>query len=300
MNKFHTPILLSQVVAGLNIKQNGIYVDMTFGSGGYTRAILDSKKNITVIAFDFDKDALQNKIIDDRLYLFHSNYRFFNHFLEYLNISAVDGIVADLGISSYQIDTPSRGFSFRYESKLDLRMNQESKTTASDIINKYSEEELTKIFREYGEIPFAAKISKAIVAQRNLQAINTTTQLIETLKPFVQQGKEHKMFAKIFQALRIEVNDELNSLKEMFIKSLEFLKPVARMCVVTYHSLEDSIVKNFYRSGNIYGEIKKDIKGNPINTPFKLINKKPIVPDENEKKENNRARSAKLRIAEKL
>jgi 16S rRNA (cytosine1402-N4)-methyltransferase len=300
MNNYHVPILLKQVINGLNIISKGVYVDMTYGSGGYSRAILNSCKDITVIAFDCDKDAMQNKINDERLYLFHSNYRFFNNFLEYLNISQVDGIVVDLGVSSHQFDTASRGFSFRFDSKLDLRMNAESKITAEDVINKYQEEKLTQIFYNYGEIPFAEKISRAIVNQRNLKKISTTYQLVEILNPFAQKGKEHKFFAKVFQALRIEVNDEINALKEMLIKSLNFLKPKSRMCIVTYHSLEDSIVKNFFRSGNFNGKIEKDIKGNPVQTPFIPVNKKPIIPDENEIKENNRARSAKLRIAEKL
>lgn len=300
MGAYHTPILLPQVLNGLNITEGGVYVDMTFGSGGYSMSILNSKKNIKVIAFDCDKDALQNKIDDLRLHLFHSNYRFFDNFLDYLNISKVDGIVADLGVSSHQFDTATRGFSFRFDSKLDLRMNPDSRISAADIINKYSQEELTRIFREYGEIPFASKISNVIVKRRIENAILTTGQLVEILKPFSQKGKEHKFFAKVFQALRIEVNDELNSLKEMLTKSLNTLKPKGRICIVTYHSLEDSIVKNFFRSGNFDGKIEKDIKGIPIQTPFVAISKKPIVPDENEVVENNRARSAKLRIVEKV
>ncbi len=300
MGVYHVPILLTQAIEGLAIKEGGVYVDMTFGSGGYTKAILQAASNVTVVAFDCDKDALQNAIQDKRLHLFHSNYRFFNHFLDFLNISGIDGLVADLGVSSHQFDTAERGFSFRFDTELDLRMNVEAKLTAKQVVKEYSKEQLTEIFRNYGELYEASRIAQAIISNREAHAIETTQQLADALKPLIPRGKEHKFLAKVFQALRIEVNDELNALREMLEKSLMYLKPCARVSIVTYHSLEDSMVKNFFKSGNVEGKISYDVKGNPINIPFKMINKKPIVPSDEEIEANNRARSAKLRIAERL
>ncbi len=300
MNFYHVPILLNEVKEGLRVKKNGVYIDMTYGSGGYTKAILDAEKKLTVVAFDCDADAIKNAIDDSRLKLFHANYRYFNNFLEYLGIKEVDGIVADLGVSSYQFDTAERGFSFRFDATLDLRMNKDAKLNAASVLNSYSSEQLAKIFFYYGQLKESRPIAQTIVNARELKPIRTTQELVGLLKPFAPKGKEHKFFAKVFQALRIEVNDELNALKEMLIKSLHFLKRGGRMCIVTYHSLEDTLVKNFFRSGNTEGIIEKDVKGNVINEVFLVITKKPVVPALDEINENHRARSAKLRIAERL
>lgn len=300
MSAYHVPILLNEVMQGLRVKKNGVYVDMTYGSGGYSKAILEAEKKVTVVAFDCDADAIQNAIDDSRLKLFHANYRYFNNFLEYLEIDEVDGIVADLGVSSYQFDTAERGFSFRFDAKLDLRMNKEAKLDAATVLNTYSAEQLSHIFFQYGELKEARRVAQSIVEARELKPIRTTQELVDLLKPFAPKGKEHKFYAKVFQALRIEVNDELNALKEMLVKSLRFLKSGGRMCVVTYHSLEDGLVKNFFRSGNTEGIIEKDVKGNVVNEVFRVITKKPVVPAIDEINENNRARSAKLRIAERV
>ncbi|MCX7862302.1 MAG: 16S rRNA (cytosine(1402)-N(4))-methyltransferase RsmH [Bacteroidales bacterium] len=300
MSMYHVPILLNEVIHGLQIKKGGVYVDMTFGSGKYSKAILDAERKVNVIAFDCDSDALANKWQDKRLKLFHANFRFFNHFLDYLNIEKIDGIVADLGVSSHQFDTAERGFSFRFNTKLDLRMNSHAKFDATTIINTYSFDELNKILFEYGEIKESKLIAKEIIAIREQKPITTTQQLVELLKPYVKNGKEHKFYAKVFQALRIEVNDELNALKEMLNKSIDYLNTGARFCIVTYHSLEDGIVKNFFRTGNTDGLITKDVKGNVVGEVFRNITKKPITPNEQELHENQRARSAKLRIAERL
>ncbi|MGQ9846865.1 MAG: 16S rRNA (cytosine(1402)-N(4))-methyltransferase RsmH [Bacteroidales bacterium] len=301
MGVYHKPILLHQAIDGLDIHEGGVYVDMTFGGGSYSREILSRAKDIKVIAFDIDTDAFVNELDDERLILVHSNFRFFDHFLKYLNILKVDGIVADLGVSSHQFDTAERGFSFRFDdSMLDLRMNQESHKTAAQILQTYSEEELKYIFYHYGEVENASKLSKEIVNKRNEKKIERVRDFLFIIKPLIPKGKEHKYLAKVFQALRIEVNDELEALKEMLMKSVNILKPKGRICIVSYHSLEDGLVKNFFRSGNFQGIIEKDFKGNPINVPFLQIHKKAIRPDIHEIENNNRARSAKLRIAERV
>lgn len=301
MGIYHNPILLHQAIDGLNIHERGVYIDMTFGGGGYSMEMLRRAKDIKVVAFDIDTDALTNQPNDERLTLIHSNFRFFDHFLKYLNLFNVDGIVADLGVSSHQFDTAERGFSFRfYDSLLDLRMNKESHKTAAQILQTYNEEKLKYIFYHYGEVENASKLSKEIVNQRNEKKIERISDFLSIIKPFIPKGKEHKYLAKVFQALRIEVNEELEALKEMLIKSVKFLKPQGRISIVSYHSLEDGLVKNFFKSGNFEGNIEKDFKGNPINVPLVQIHKKAIRPDIHEIKNNNRARSAKLRIAERV
>lgn len=301
MGFYHNPILLHQAIDGLNIHEQGVYVDMTFGGGGYSHEILRRAKDIKVVAFDIDTDALVNKPNDERLTLIHSNFRFFDHFLKYLNLFNVDGIVADLGVSSHQFDTAERGFSFRFDDNLlDLRMNQESHKTAAQILQTYSEEELKYIFYHYGEVENASKLSKEIVNQRNEKKIERISDFLSIIKPLIPKGKEYKYLAKVFQALRIEVNEELESLKEMLLKSVKFLKPQGRISIVSYHSLEDGLVKNFFKSGNFEGIVEKDFKGNPINVPLVQTHKKAIQPNIHEIKKNNRARSAKLRIAERV
>jgi 16S rRNA (cytosine1402-N4)-methyltransferase len=299
-NHYHTSVLLHTSVDGLEIKPNGVYVDVTFGGGGHSREILKQLgPNGKLIAFDRDKDAHQNAIADQRFTLMHSNYRFLKNFVMLAGLNEVDGILADLGVSSYQFDTAERGFSIRFESELDMRMDQTQKLTAKEVINEFTEQQLTQIFRLYGEIDNAPRVARLIATERKKEAINTTEQLKLVLQPMVYKPREQKFFAQVFQALRIEVNGELDSLKEFLIQSLEILKPGGRLVIISYHSLEDRLVKNFIRSGKFSGEAEKDFYGNSL-SPFKLITRKAIVPEEEEIELNNRARSAKLRIAEKI
>lgn len=301
MGCYHNPILLHQAIDGLNIREHGIYVDMTYGGGGYSAEMLSRAKNIRVVAFDMDTDALVNKLEDERLTLVHANFRFFDHFLNYLNIDKVDGIVADLGVSSHQFDTTERGFSFRFdEGPLDLRMNKEAHKTAAQVLNTYNEEKLKEIFYRYGEVENAAKLSKQIVLKRNEKKMEKVSDFLAIIESLIPKGKEHKYLAKVFQALRIEVNEELDALKEMLEKSVEYLKPQGRLSIVSYHSLEDGLVKNFIKSGNFEGKIEKDFKGNTVNIKLSQIHKKAIQPTDQEIESNNRARSAKLRIAERI
>lgn len=301
MGAYHNPILLRQAIDGLNICEGGVYLDMTFGGGGYTNEMLKRAKNIKVIAFDMDTDALKNQPEDERLTLVHSNFRFFDHFLEFLHIEKVNGIVADLGVSSHQFDTAERGFSFRFdESPLDLRMNKENKLTAADVINKYEADQLKHIFYHYGDIENAGKLTYLIIKAREAKKINTVSEFIKAIQNLIPKGKEHKYLAKVFQALRIVVNDELGALKEMLSKSAQWIIPQGRLSIVSYHSLEDGIVKNYFKTGNFEGKAEKDFKGNIIPGLFVQTHKKAIIPDEIEIEHNNRARSAKLRIAEKL
>jgi 16S rRNA (cytosine1402-N4)-methyltransferase len=300
MGLYHNPILLSQAIDGLNIQDGGIYLDLTYGGGGYSNEILKREKNINVFAFDMDSDALENHNDDKRLTLFHSNFCFFDHFLQFLNVEKIQGIVADLGVSSHQFDTAERGFSFRFDGPLDLRMNQHSKKTAADVINTYDENEISNILYQYGDVENSKKIAQVIVKNRTKNKITTTNKLVEILSPFTPKHKEHKFLAKVFQALRIEVNDEVSALKEMLQKSVLYLAEKGRISIVSYHSVEDTLVKNFFRSGNFEGNIQKDYKGNPIHVPLKQMQKKAIAPDFSEIEQNNRARSAKLRIAERV
>jgi len=300
MGFYHNPILLHQAVDGLNVHENGVYLDLTFGGGGYTSEILKRAQNIKVIAFDIDSDALKNEPSDNRVTLIHANFRFFDHFLKYLSVDKVDGIVADLGVSSHQFDTAERGFSFRFDhSPLDLRMNQEMKLTAAQVVQTYEQDQLSYIFYQYGEVENASKLSKIIVERRKSKKIETVSDFLDIIQPLVPKGKEHKYLAKVFQALRIEVNDEINALKEMLSKTVYYIKTGGYLSIVSYHSLEDSLVKKFFKSGNFEGEIAKDFKGMPLKTPFVQIHKKAIQPSENEIANNNRARSAKLRIGKR-
>ena len=296
---YHIPVLLEKSVEGLNIKPDGIYIDLTFGGGGHSKKILEKLKTGKLFGFDQDDDAERNIINDKRFVFVHHNFKYFRNFLKFYNIDKVDGILADLGLSSHHINSPERGFSFRYDADLDMRMNQKSELTAKNIVNEYSQEQLSDIFYKYGELKNSNQISKVIVAAREDNDIKTTFNLVDVLQKIAPKKNENKFYAQVFQALRIEVNNEMQVLGEMLTQTLTVLKCGGRMSVITYHSLEDRIVKNFFRSGNIDGKIEKDFYGN-INTPFKLINKKVIVPDESEIKINNRARSAKLRIAEKV
>lgn len=296
---YHQPALLYQAIEGLSIKPGGIYVDLTYGGGGHSRLILSKVGKGTVIAFDQDKDALANKIDDERLILVHSNFRFLKNFLKFYKALPVDGILADLGISSYQIDDPERGFSFRFDAPLDLRMNQMGDLTAADIINNYSEENIRTILKEFGEVAETVWLAREICSTRLNSPIKTTGQLMEVVKKVAPRNREYKTGAKVFQALRIAVNDELGALADMLNQAVEVLKPGGRLVIISYHSLEDRLVKNLFKTGNIEGELIKDFYGNPDLT-FKQINRKPITPSEEEISENNRVRSAKLRIGERL
>lgn len=296
---YHVPVLLNECMEGLAIQPNGVYVDLTFGGGGHSIELLSRLDQGRLVAFDQDEDAFRNKPDDDRLTLVKSNFKYLKNFLQLYNALPADGILADLGISSHQIDVPERGFSTRFDGDIDMRMDQSSELTAKLILNTYSDHEIMRILREYGEIKSAYKLAQAIVQARSEKSIDTIAQLKEILFPFLPKHREFKFLAQVFQALRIEVNDELGALKAALIQCKESLKPGGRLVVMSYHSLEDRLVKNFLKSGNFEGKIEKDFYGQP-QVDFKLITRKPIVANEAEIERNPRARSAKLRIAEKL
>ncbi len=299
MTTYHTPALLNEVITGLNIQPGGVYVDATFGGGGHTRAILENLTNGKVIAFDQDEDAIHNLPDDPRFIFVQHNFRYLKNFLRYYQIQQVDGILADLGISSHQIDEWQRGFSFRANSELDMRMNKKAKLNAQIVLNEYSEDKLADIFYHFGELRNARALAHAIVENRSPKKILTVNDLISAVEKLFPRHETNKWLAKIFQAIRIEVNDELGSLKDLLKQSVEVLKPGGRLVIISYHSLEDRLVKNFIRSGNFEGIEEKDFYGN-IKRPFKAINKNVIVPTAAEIAANNRVRSAKLRIAEKV
>lgn len=295
---YHVPVLLNAVIDGLQIQQGGIYVDATFGGGGHSKAILKHLKTGRLVAFDQDQDAIANAPDDESLTMVKANFRHLRNHLRMLKAMPVDGIMADLGVSSHQFNDPDRGFSLRFEGELDMRMSQSGKFSAHQVVNEYEEVELRRIFREYGEMRNAHKLAAKIVAARSEQKINTTLQLRELLDPFAPPRKPHQFHARVFQALRIEVNQELEALKAFLEQAIEVLKPGGRLVVISYHSLEDRLVKNIMKTGNFEGEVEKDFYGNLLR-PLDPIQSKPIVPDEKEIEENNRARSARLRIAEK-
>jgi len=295
---YHNPVLLFESIDGLEIDPNGVYVDVTFGGGGHSRELLKRLgKNGKLFAFDQDADALENTIDDDRFVLINENFRFIKRYLRFYGIKEVDGILADLGVSSHQFDVAERGFSTRFDADLDMRMNQDGKLSAHTIVNKYDEEKLSNILFLYGELRNARAIAKQIVSARNDQPIKTSFELKTVLKQFLPASKEHKILAQIFQAIRIEVNEELEALKEFLIQAKEVLKKGGKLSVISYHSLEDRLVKRFMRNGLFEGEAEKDFYGN-VELPFKKG--KLIIPSVKEIKENNRARSAKLRVATKL
>jgi len=296
---YHVPVLLHEVLDGLKIIPSGIYVDCTFGGGGHSKKILEQLNDQgKLIVFDQDEDAKKNLLHDDRLIFVPHNFRHLRRFLRFHKIIKVNGILADLGVSSHQINEAERGFSTRFNAALDMRMNQHEKLTAAEVIKKYSEEKLHKIFEQYGEVTNSKTLAKAIVEIRKTQSMNTINEFKNAIYPFVK-GNPEKYFAQVFQALRIEVNDELNALKEMLKQSSEVLEEGGRMVVITFHSLEDRIVKNFFRNGNFEEEQTNDLYGKPAGNELKIITKKPIIPSEEERKNNPRSRSSKLRIAEK-
>jgi 16S rRNA (cytosine1402-N4)-methyltransferase len=298
LSTYHIPALLNETIEGLNIKPDGVYVDVTFGGGGHSRKILEQLgKNGKLIGFDQDEDAIKNAIEDERFIFVRSNFRYLKNFLRYHNIEKVDGILADLGVSSHHFDDVERGFSFRFDGALDMRMNTKSPLTAAVILNTYSEEQLADVFYLYGELHNSRRIAKTIVKAREREPFNRIFPFIEVLKPFLNRENEKKDLARIFQALRIEVNKEMDALKSLLEQCLEVLKPEGRLVILTYHSLEDRLVKNFIRSGNFDGKINKDFYGNVL-SPLKAINNKVIIADEAEIERNPRSRSAKMRVAE--
>lgn len=296
---YHVPALLDECVDGLNIQPSGVYVDLTFGGGGHSKRILEILEDGVLAAFDQDENAERNRPVDDRFLFFNQNFRFLKANLRYAGLEKIDGILADLGVSFYQFDEPERGFSFRYPAQLDMRMNPGSALKASDILNTYEAPQLIKIFRDYGEIKNPGRLAGDIIDWRSREELKDTTSLLKILKRYAQPGKENKFYARVFQALRIEVNREMEFLKEMLMQSLEVLKPGGRMVVITYHSLEDRLVKNFFRTGSFEGHEEKDFYGHST-SPFRLINRKVIMPSKDEIEKNSRARSARLRIAEKI
>ena len=297
---YHIPALLPECMEGLRILPDGTYVDVTFGGGGHSREIIRHLgPEGRLLAFDQDLDAQQNSLEDDRFTFIHSNFRFLKNFLRYYQAEHIDGLLADLGVSFHHFDEAERGFSFRFDGALDMRMNQQSPQTAATVLNSYDEERLSDIFYLYGELPQARKLANAIVKSRQMNPLQTINNLLEVVRPYINRKQEKKELAQLFQALRIEVNAEMESLRKMLRQALDVLNPGGRLVVLTYHSLEDRLVKNFFKTGNFEGKADKDFFGK-ITTPFKLINRKVIVPTEDEIERNPRSRSAKLRIAEKL
>jgi len=296
--EYHNPVLLHASVDGLNVKPDGVYVDVTFGGGGHSREILNRLgPNGKLFAFDQDEDALANAIEDNRFVLINENFRYIKRFLRFHGIKSVDGILADLGVSSHQFDVAERGFSTRFNAELDMRMSQKNDLNAYKVINEYDEANLRRVFSDYGELKIAPAIAKTIIVAREKKAIGTTDELKLVLMKFLPEQFKNKILAQIYQAIRIEVNQEMDVLKEFLEQSLEILKPEGRLSVISYHSLEDRLVKRFIKNGMFEGEPERDFFGN-FSVPLKTIGKL-IVPDANEIKINNRARSAKLRIAEK-
>ena len=296
---YHKSVLLTECIEGLNIKPNGIYVDVTFGGGGHSRGILKHLVDGKLFAFDRDDDVLENIPQDKNLKMTQTNYKNIKRFLRLEGVTKVDGILADLGVSSHQFDVAERGFSFRFEAELDMRMNKSSLLSAKKVVNEYSEEDLANLFFKYGEIRISRKVAELIVLAREEKEIVTTTDLLEILDGVVPEKRRNQFLSQVFQSIRIEVNQEIESLKQMLIDGVDLLNIGGRFVVLSYHSLEDRLVKNIFKRGNLSGEIKKDFFGN-ILKEMKEVNRKVIMASEKEQKENNRSRSAKLRVAEKV
>lgn len=297
---YHVPVLLKESIEGLNIQPEGTYVDVTFGGGGHSKEILKRLKGGKLFSFDQDPDAKANAeaINDPAFHFVEGNFRFMKRYLRAYEVREVDGILADLGISSHQIDSAERGFSTRFDAELDMRMDQGAEKSAKEVVNEYSEADLHKLLGMYGEIKNARTAAHAIVQERINKKINRVEDLKKVLSPYAPKGKENKYFAQVFQALRIEVNEELKALEEFLLQCAQVIKPGGRLVVISYHSLEDRLVKNFINKGKFYGEVEKDIYGN-YETPFESVTRKPVEPTEEEIEQNSRARSAKLRIAKK-
>lgn len=298
-DEYHIPVLPVESIEGLNLHSGDTVVDATYGGGGHSKLILEKIGNGRLFAFDQDEDAYENILEDSRLFFVRHNFRYIKNFLRFYDINQVDSVFADLGVSSHDFDIPDRGFSFRFEGKLDMRMNRNATKDAEEIVNTYPEEQLEIIFRNYGEINNARKLAALISSKREEQRISSTQQLKEIVVECAPRKTENKYMAKVFQALRIEVNDEMEALKEFFKASLALLKTNGRLVIITYHSLEDRLCKNFMKTGNFEGKLEKDFYGNVI-SPFRIINRKVISPGIRELETNSRSRSAKLRIAEKI
>lgn len=299
---YHVPVLLNESVDGMNIGEDGVYVDVTFGGGGHSREIYSRLGNGShLYSFDQDADAEKNAegFDSDKFTFVRSNFRYLKNFLKYYGEEEIDGLLADLGVSSHHFDDSDRGFSFRFDGKLDMRMNQRAGKTAADIVNTYDEKQLADILYLYGELKQSRKIASAIVKARAQKKVETIGDFLDIVKPFFKSEREKKDMAKVFQALRIEVNHEMDALRDMLNAATEMLKPGGRLVVITYHSLEDRIVKNLMKTGNVEGKEDKDFFGR-VNTPFRLVNRQVIVPSDEEQERNPRSRSAKLRIAEKI
>ncbi len=297
--QYHKSVLLKESVDALDVSQDGVYVDVTFGGGGHSREILTRAEDCSLYAFDQDEDALENELDDDRLTLIHSNFSDLENSLKLYRVNEVDGILADLGVSSHQFDAEERGFSIRFDGPLDMRMGKGIQKTAADIITEYTWEELAEMLRSYSDLKGAGRIARRIKDVNNAEPLKTTGALVEVIKKLAPPNKHNKFLAQVFQALRIEVNNEMEVLKAMLEQTAKMLKPGGKLVVISYHSIEDRLVKNFMRTGKFSGEEEKDFFGNSL-SPFKVITRKPIVPKEEEIEINNRARSAKLRIAEKV
>ncbi len=296
---YHKPVLLKESVEGLQIKAKGVYVDVTFGGGGHSREILSQLgPQGKLVAFDQDEDALQNTIDDPRFQLINENFRYIRQFLKFYGIQEVDGILADFGVSSHQLDVPERGFSTRYEAELDMRMSKKNELSAYDVVNSYGYDELRKVFFRYGDLRNAGAIAASIVEYRKNKPVKTTQELKGVLQRFLPKQREHKILAQIYQAIRIEVNQEIQVIEEFLMQTPELIKPGGRLSIISYHSLEDRLVKRFIREGKFEGQAEKDFYGN-VKVPFKKVGKL-IVPSQKEIDENSRARSAKLRIAERI
>ena len=296
---YHVPALLNESIEGLDIHGEGDYVDVTFGGGGHAREILRHLTTGRLFAFDQDEDAFRNIPDDPRFHFIRHNFRYIRHFMRYYKVGCVDGILADLGVSFHDFDQADRGFSFRYPGDLDMRMNRDARLTAASIINEYGEQDLFRVFKEYGEVANTGRLVKQLLVERQSGALRTIPQFLSAIAPCVPGKNETKYLARVFQALRIETNGELDALKDLLLQSAELLRPGGRLVVITYHSLEDRLVKNFIRSGNFEGKQQKDFYGN-IETILQAVNRKVIVPGNEEVERNPRSRSAKLRIAEKL
>jgi 16S rRNA (cytosine1402-N4)-methyltransferase len=297
---YHVPVLLQESIDGLNIKSDGIYVDVTFGGGGHSREILSRLgKNGHLYSFDQDADAEKNIIADDRFTFVRSNFRYLRNWMRYYGVETIDGLLADLGVSSHHFDDETRGFSFRFDAPLDMRMNKRAGKTAADIVNEYDEAKLADVFFLYGELKNSRRIANAIAAYRQQKRIETTGDLMAATEKLMRTEKEKKDLARLFQALRIEVNHEMDALRDMLNSASQLLKSGGRLSVITYHSLEDRIVKNVMKAGNAEGKIEKDFFGR-VSSPFRLVNNKVIIPQEDELQNNPRSRSAKLRIAERI
>lgn len=300
MAVYHTPVMLDESLKSLNIKSNGIYADLTFGGGGHSRGILSHLKTGKLISFDQDMDALQNMPDDKRIIPVHGNFRYLTNYLRYLGIEEVDGILADLGVSMHQFDSQKRGFTYRCDALLDMRMNNNAELTAAEVLNTYSAEKLSEIFWKYADIPFSKRLAESIVNYRKKQKFSTTDQLIGCTLPFCRPNEKNKILSRVFQAIRIEVNHEFDALSEMLLQAVGHLKKKGRLVVLTYHSAEDRIVKNFMKTGNIQGREDTDIRGRKTGQILKPLYTKPIVPSDEEIGLNPAARSAKLRVAEKV